>query len=949
MNKLRFLILLSIIFHSTVYAQQNFSFKGKVIDAENRESLEFISIKIPLQGLWAVTDQHGNFDITVNKSGEYEYEIQALGYQKIAGKIKIDGSAAKENLFLLHPSSLALSDVVVTAQEHKNGSTSTISQTAIQHLQPKSVNDLLQLLPGGVTTNPDLNSVGQAHIREITSNNNNALGTAIVINGAPLSNDANLQNLSSSKSGSRGVNSQSTSGQGVDLRSISPDNIESIEVIRGIPSAEYGNLTTGAVIIKTKSGATPLEAKVKLDSNSKMFYAGKGFLVGKEGGAVNVSADYSQSYNDIRMKYKGFDRVTANTGYSNTFMKQSTPLTLNANVSFYSNINSVKSDPQLKSNEKIKNENMGVRFNLEGNWRLNKAWISSLGYSFMTSYSRQKDFQNKQIILQSGVTPISDSYISQEYVSRFQNATYYSPFTIEGVPVDIFAQIKGDKLFQFSANSFSKLKAGIDWKYNKNNGEGLTFDPLYPPEVIDNQSVRTRSFKSIPAIKQLSFFIEDRFHTPIGKTNLTLQAGLRFTEMFIDKNQAKRGNISILEPRVSLEYNILNKSNNTLFDDLTFSSGFGITSKAPTLLYLYPDKAYFDETSFASQFPDDQTKALSIMTTKVIDDTTNPDLKPAKNNKFEIGLSAKVNQVIGSINFFSEKTKNEFGFSSTPVIMPFRRYTLPNGIDGFGYESGAVYYTIDGVRHDATVTNDISFHTYSRPSNRYQTEKKGIEYSINLGSIPSLRTSLVVDGAWLYIKRHSTNEPYKKISETYNGAKYRFLAVMPSGDGSINTRFNTNFRIITHIPELKLVFSTTAQVIWKQTEQRIWEDNAGNPYFYKAADPQSNNIERYYVNPLGFINHDGDYTAWDDSFSSNPEYKRMLSEYAHQNYFGKEDYPITAILNFRLTKEMGKMLELSFLANNFLKINKTAKRETSIGYSTLTIPMYFGAEMKIKF
>lgn len=86
-----------------------------------------------------------------------------------------------------------------------------------------------------------------------------------------------MQTLSTAKSGASLINSQSTSGQGTDLRTISPDNIESVEVIRGIPSVEYGNLTSGAVIIKTKSGVTPLEAKVKLDSYSKCFMQAKDF------------------------------------------------------------------------------------------------------------------------------------------------------------------------------------------------------------------------------------------------------------------------------------------------------------------------------------------------------------------------------------------------------------------------------------------------------------------------------------------------------------------------------------------------------------------------------------------------------------------------------------------------------------------------------------------------
>ena len=92
-------------------------------------------------------------------------------------------------------------------------------------------------------------------------------------------------------------------------------------------------------------------------------------------------------------------------------------------------------------------------------------------------------------------------------------------------------------------------------------------------------------------MSQLSVFLEDRFQIPIKSSLLTLQAGIRMTELFINRAQANRGNIFIVDPRFNLEYNILNKENNSIFDDLTISTGFGITSKSPTLLYLYPDKA----------------------------------------------------------------------------------------------------------------------------------------------------------------------------------------------------------------------------------------------------------------------------------------------------------------------------------------------------------------------
>ena len=67
-------------------------------------------------------------------------------------------------------------------------------------------------------------------------------GTAVIVDGAPMSNNANLQTLSPVVGGSSGDDSRSgTPARGMDVRTLSTDNIESIEVIRGIPSAEYGD------------------------------------------------------------------------------------------------------------------------------------------------------------------------------------------------------------------------------------------------------------------------------------------------------------------------------------------------------------------------------------------------------------------------------------------------------------------------------------------------------------------------------------------------------------------------------------------------------------------------------------------------------------------------------------------------------------------------------------
>ncbi len=81
----------------------------------------------------------------------------------------------------------------------------------------------------------------------------------------PISTDANMQysplsDTQSSTSSSTLENNRNITNRGVDMRSISTDDIESVEVVRGIPSVEYGNLTSGLVKIKKIRRAIPIDS-----------------------------------------------------------------------------------------------------------------------------------------------------------------------------------------------------------------------------------------------------------------------------------------------------------------------------------------------------------------------------------------------------------------------------------------------------------------------------------------------------------------------------------------------------------------------------------------------------------------------------------------------------------------------------------------------------------------
>ena len=174
---------------------------------------------------------------------------------------------------------LKIAEVVVTAQETRGvTAASVIEKHAMEHLQPSSFSDILELLPGGRSQDPTLNAPNTIRIRETgtaSDYNTSSLGTSFVIDGAPISTNANRQEV-------KGAWETSTAGRsfvnsGVDMRTISTDDIEKVEVVRGIPSVEYGDLTSGLVKIERKRGGNNWEARLKADMDSRLFYLAKGF------------------------------------------------------------------------------------------------------------------------------------------------------------------------------------------------------------------------------------------------------------------------------------------------------------------------------------------------------------------------------------------------------------------------------------------------------------------------------------------------------------------------------------------------------------------------------------------------------------------------------------------------------------------------------------------------
>ena len=301
------LLLLFLLLPLSLWAQKAakaFSIDLTVKDKETKEAIIMATVQLQPSGMLAVTDVDGKATLRNITEGQYTLQVSYVGYEPQS--IRVNVNKPLKMTCQLVPTTLALQEVNVVARQKAGGAstTSVIGRQAIDHLQASSLADVMQLIPGQLMTNTDLTAQSNLQIRTLSNNNTAAFGSGVIMDGMPVSNNGNVQAGGFS----------ATAFTGTDLRNISADDIQEIEVIRGIPSAEYGDLTSGLMVVKSKIGVTPWQAKGKINPGMMNYSLGKGLRMNKYG-VLNFNVDYAQAWGDPRMKTKSFDRYTMSIGY----------------------------------------------------------------------------------------------------------------------------------------------------------------------------------------------------------------------------------------------------------------------------------------------------------------------------------------------------------------------------------------------------------------------------------------------------------------------------------------------------------------------------------------------------------------------------------------------------------------------------------------------------------
>lgn len=904
-----------ILFPETALGQrtQYASISGRVVDKETGEPIEAVALIINEMGLFTITDRRGEFAFPRVPRGRAPIVAQCLGRVTTFKEMDIDEYKAYEVVIEMEVASLRLEEVQVTAQQSRSGlsSASTVSRAAIEHVQAVSLSDVLQLIPGQIAGNPNLATANQVVLRQVGTDHLNALGTSIVIDGSPLSNNANLQAANPAFSGTGGY-AGSVSGRGIDLRQISTENIESIEVIRGIPSVEHGDLTAGALLIETRAGRTPYQVRVRTNPLITQFNLGKGFGLGERGGNLNVDVDYLESISDQRQVFQGYDRLTGQLTYTNQFLRNRN-LYSTTTLSAFTTVDENRQDPDdLRYHRARHSKDRGVRFNTTGRLNLGREFSQSIRYNLSVNYMHQEGFS--QELLSGYVYPLSFALRDTTMAATIVPSEYLSQVTIDGRPLNIFARI--NNTFNQNILGFNnRFLMGVEWRTDGNYGEGRVYDVTRPPRMGSNQASRPRPYHDIPMLNQLSYYIENNVHRVINGREFYLQAGLRYDIVEpLNPFEGKFG--SLLAPRFNLSYE--------LFDNFKLRGGWGITSKSPTLLHLYPNPAYFDLVNF-NYYAANPAERLIMVTTRVFD-TENPDLKIAYNTKQEIGFNYERGNQRLHVTAFHEKARNGYAFYNQVAFIPMEIFKA----DSFPVDQPPIL-SPEPERLDTFIT------TFNRPMNTKETINQGVEFDLDLGRISSIRTSFNLNGAYIRSRFYDTDVNYWINISMPRPSR---VAVFPEGFGTENTRFNTSLRVIHNIPEFQFVVSLTIQTIWIDRNRSIgydWEVlNEGQPN------------EVYVRPPIAYIGRDGQWIDLSREEAINRDLYRDIQQGVSDARRTTRDYPPLWLFNIRLTKDIREGFGFSFFANNMFMHRPLHLNQQTRNYVKRNPPVFFGTEMFIR-
>lgn len=985
MKTLHILLLLWLTTVTHTLAQR-YAVGGRITDAETGQAVEYASVLLSGSGLWAISNEKGDFRINAVPGGIETMTVQCLGYEKRVITLTIRKDMASMNI-KLKPTSLKVDEVTVTARRKQDEATTsyTIDRHALDQQQLLNLSDVAILLPGGKTVNPTLMSDARLALRSGSQEGGNAsFGTAIEVDGMRLDNNA-----------AQGETA------GASTRTLSTSDVESIDIVTGIPSVEYGDLSNGIVKVNSRKGKSPFIVEGKLNQHTRQIAVNKGFSLGARQGVLNASIEHARSFSDAASPHTAYQRNILSLRYSNVFLQHTnTPLTLS--VSMTGNIGGYnsESDPDEELDDYSKARDNALRIHADMQWQLHKPWLTNLQLQGSFSYSDRKQESNAHTSSASTQPYIHATEQGYFIADLSPTGYWYTKSFLDSKPMTWGAKMKAEQILQFSFFNLqyrNRLIAGLQWSGSHNEGRGSYYDdPALTP------TWREYRYDQLPAMNNLAPYIEDKLSlTAPGRMGTTyeLTAGLRSDITMI--SGSSYGTVNSMSPRFNGRVVLWRQRNKRWVSHLEMHAGWGKSVKLPSMQVLYPAPSYSDLLSFASTSTADNTSYYAYHTfpTKA---QHNPSLRWQHTAQTDIGLEMTVKGTRISISAFHHRTKDSY--MSARTYTPFTyRYTGQAAIQQSGISADDRVFSIDqqtgtvtvGSATDPSIQKELSYtdrHTYT--TNQYYTNasplsRYGLEWMVDFAQFKALRTQLRIDGNFYYYKGisdvlfadvplgisniQSDGQPYQYIGY-YRGASTTTagsVANATASNGALQKQLNINGTLTTHVPKLRLIVALRIESSLYHYRRSLSEldgigrgfmTDEGGLYFGEPYNADSRDkFVIVYPEYYSTWNQPDERIAFAEKFlwakdNDQQLYNDLSKLVVRSNYaYVMNPNRLSSFFsaNLSVTKELGDHLSVSFYANNFFNSMRRVRStqtnlETSLFESGYIPSYYYGLSLRLK-
>lgn len=940
--KILFLGLLFINIFKATATPSIYTISGRIAEDKTNIPLPGASVIINGTYLWAITNQNGEFTIAGVQEGNYHLQISFLGYVPATVPVNVHSHIKGLDIHLKE-NTLALDDVVVTAQAPKNelNTRLIIGNNALEHLQVSNVSDISALLPGGKTRVPDLTNNNVFSLRDGGSTAGNAaFGTAVEVDGIRIGNNGSFGNLS-----------------GIDTRSITVGDIESVEVITGVPSAEYGDLNSGMIKIHTKKGKTPWNILLAINPRTEQISFSKGLDLGNDKGVINLSGEWTKATQKLTSPYSSYTRRGFSAGYSNTFRKS-----LKFDIGIAGNIGGMntKDDPDAYTGEYTKVRDNVFRAHTSLAWLLNKSWITNLKFDASVYYNDNNSHAHTPYSYASEQPAV---HADQEgyFIANKLPLTFFADQIVDSKELDYAASLKYEwnRLFN---NVNSNLKAGIQWKATGNIGEGEYYEN---PSLAPN-GYRPRPYTSYPYMHNVSLYAEESLSLPIGNTSLRLMAGIRWENLFISGTQYN--NLNTVSPRFNARWQ-LNRN-------ISIRGGWGVTEKLPSYHVLYPRQEYRDIQTFGVSYNNNESSYIYYSQPYTM--LHNENLRWQRNQNSEIGIDIDIARTKISLVGYFNRTKLPYKFTSTYTPFSYNVLQLPEGFSmpsnpqitvdhqtGIAYirDSESSYWTPMDVK-----VTDQTFNRSTSPDNGPDVVRKGAEMIIDFPEITPIRTQIRLDAAYTYTKYIDNSLSYYYQNgwshTSLSNRSYQYVGIYANGDNSSTTAngrrthsLDANITAITRIPKARLIISCKLEASLVKRSQNLSEYNGGQYAFNVSGDnsttPSGGNIydgnSYTAIWPVAYLDLNNEMHPFTSAEAENPEFAYLIRRSGNAYTFAADGYDPYFSANINITKEIGDYISLSLNAINFTNTRRYVTSYAT-GVSAIFTPnFYYGLTCRIKF